>query len=100
MLEREQALAQKRGLELALARERGLERGLARELERELALARGLALERAMGLERAQEWAHGLGQIPLVLGPMKNFALATTVPSRHVHFMISLLYGLIYSNIA
>ena len=91
-----------------LERPRRLELGpeLERELALELALGPGLALERvsererAQRLEQARGWAHGLGQIPLVLGPIKNFALAKTVPSRQVHFMISLLYSLIRFNVA
>jgi hypothetical protein len=50
--------------------------------------------------EWAREWARGLGQIPLVLGSRKNPALAKTISSRQVVFVMSLLYGLIYFNIA
>ncbi|KIM77676.1 hypothetical protein PILCRDRAFT_825113 [Piloderma croceum F 1598] len=75
-----------RELELERKRERELERARKRERELEQVWER----ERALGLEQAQEWAHGLGQIPLVLGPMKNFALAETVPSslRESHMIV------------
>ena len=89
---------------LVLVRELAmLELGLKLELELELELKRVLERQPELELERArgQEWAHGLGQIPLVLGPMKNFALAKTVPSRQVHFIVLFLHHhLIYSNIA
>ena len=86
--------------ELVLARVWELVLARGRAQERMLALEQELKRARAQRLEQAQEWAHGLGQIPLVLGPIKNFALAKTVPSRQVHFMISLLYSLIHFNIA
>jgi hypothetical protein len=74
--------------------------GLGPGLARALALERVSERERAQRLEQARGWAHGLGQIPLVLGPIKNFALAKTVPSRQVYFMISLLYSLMRFNVA
>jgi hypothetical protein len=95
-LDLERAWKRKRALELDL--EWAQERARERELELELELEQAWKQERALGLEQAQEWAHGLGQIPLVLGPMKYFALPKT--SRQVRLMTSLLYGLIYFNIA
>ncbi|KIM70989.1 hypothetical protein PILCRDRAFT_17525, partial [Piloderma croceum F 1598] len=101
-LERELRLELRLDLDLDLALDLGRELG--RELRREREPERELKLElvrvRELVLEQIQEWAHGLGQIPLVLWPMKNFALAKTVPSRQVQFMISFLYGLTYSNVA
>jgi hypothetical protein len=63
-----------------------------------VAVAWGLGVAPARGQvweqmrEWRREWAHGLGQIPLVLGSMKNTALVTIVSSRQAHFMTSLLY--------
>jgi hypothetical protein len=84
---------------------RELRRGLELELlqlgwERELLRQREQALVRERVREWAREWARGLGQIPLLLGSRKNSALAKAVSSRQVVFVILLLYGLIYSNIA
>ena len=82
--------------ELVLVREWVLvrERELEQVLEREKELERVLKLEREQAREwKEWEWAHGLGQIPLALGPIKNFELAKTVSSRQVHFAILLLYG-------
>ena len=104
--ERERAWARARASARAMALERARERAgertleLGRVRERTLELELDLERARAQRLEQAQEWAHGLGQIPLGLGPIKNFALAKTVPSRQVYFMISLLYSLIHFNIA
>jgi len=50
--------------------------------------------------ERVREWAHSLGRIPLVLGLGRDPGLGKTFSSRQVVFVVSLLYGLIYSNIA
>ena len=92
------ALAQE--LAGVLAQEREKMRELVGGLARELVQGRvpEWAQERVGGW--AQEWANGLGQIPLVLGLRKKIALAKTLSSRQVVFVISLLYSLIYSNIA
>jgi hypothetical protein len=50
--------------------------------------------------EIAREWAHGLGQIPLMLGSSKNPALAKAASPRQADFVIPLLWGMIHSNIA
>ena len=84
--------------ELELKRMQELKRVSVRELGQELELVRARA--RVQVRERAREWAHGLGQIPLVLAPMKSVALRKIVSFRQVQFMILLLYGLIYSNVA
>jgi hypothetical protein len=109
-----------RGLMRGPVRRRVLVRVLVRELALELALelvqererewdrSRQLMRRREQKRELAREWprqwasgwAHGLGQVPLVLGLRKNPALSRTVSSRQVDFVISLLYGLIYSDIA
>jgi hypothetical protein len=94
--EREGMMMQLLTMELELERERKWERKLERMQERERELQQVWEQERAQGLEQAHEWAHGLGQIPLVLGP----TLAEIDPSRQVQLMVSLLYRLIYSNIA
>jgi hypothetical protein len=87
---------------------RDLGRDLARDLGRELVREWARDWTREWVREWAQEWARkwawewtrGLGQIPLMLELWRNPAFAKIVSSRQVVFMISLLYGLIYSNIA
>ena len=100
----EELLEQQRELRLKLKKERMMERWIEKRNERESEGKRERERERERELElelvrvrgQAHEWVYGLEQIPVGLMPMKNFALPKTVLSRQVHFMISLLYGLIY----
>ena len=93
-LERELVLVRERERKLELERAWKRVLVLMRERDREqaleLELERAWRRERALGLEQAQEWAHGLGQIPLVLGPMKYFALAKTSRQVRFHDLIAL----------
>jgi hypothetical protein len=94
--QREPELVRQRVLAWLLASEREREREGERASEREPALvwerASELVQELRRGLvqglvqEKVWEWAHGLGQIPLVLGFTKNPTLAKPFSSRQVVF--------------